>query len=136
MKKMFVLFLALIAGNLLAQGQSYTGTTEENFADFWNSYCNNPAFQKSRIKFPLECITYSSGLEEGEEEETEYINAKDWKYDKIYEYYYDLPQIRIEPKDEFYLVTRCGIESGYSVVYAFKLYDNKWYLIGIITYDF
>ncbi len=135
MKKMFFLLLALIAGNLLAQGQSYSGGAEENFADFWKSYCNNSEFQKSRIKFPLECVTYSSGME-GDQVETDYINAKDWKYDKVYVYDYDLPQIKIEFKDEFYLVTRSGIESGYSIIYAFKLYDKKWYLMGVITYDY
>ena len=131
MKKMFVLFLALIAGNLLAQGQSYSGATEEFFGDFWNSYCNNSVFQKSRVKFPLPCISY---YDEGETE-TVYISAKDWKYDRVYEYSYELPQIRIESKNESYLVTRAGIESGYSVVYIFNLYDKKWYLIGIVIND-
>ena len=135
MKKMFLLLLALIAGNLLAVGQSYNGAAEENFADFWKSYCTNSEFQKSRIKFPLECVTYSPGFEK-DEIETEHINAKDWKYDKVYEYDYDLPQIKIEAKDGYYLVTRCGIESGYSVIYAFKLYNSKWYLMGVIIYDY
>ena len=135
MKKILLLLLALIAGNLLAHGQSYYGSTEENFADFWKSYCTNSEFQKSRIKFPLECVTYSSGFE-NDEIETDYINAKDWKFDKVYEYIYDLPQIKIEAKGDYYLVTRCGIESGFSVVYAFKLYNKKWYLMGIITYNY
>lgn len=103
----------------------------ETFAEFWKSFCNDPSFQKSRIKFPLVLTYYEETFDDwgSVTEKTEYLLATDWHFDD----FKDTPeyQVLIEKKDGAYCVILAGRECGIHVEYYFKSDNGKWYLVRV-----
>lgn len=113
------------AGIVLMQRQAGS----EDFLDFWRSFCNNPSFQKSRVKIPLRYIIYETYFDDyGEEinqETTSFIY--EWKYEKLSEEF----EIQIEKDHDSYKVYFDHKLYQFSLLYVFNQYKGKWYLTEI-----
>ena len=103
----------------------------ETFAEFWKSFCNDPAFQKSRIKFPLLLTYYEETFDDwgSVTKKTDYVYATEWRFDD----FKDTPeyQVLIEKKDGVYSVIQAGRECGIHVEYFFESNNGKWYLVRV-----
>lgn len=115
-----------------AENVVYEQTNEpEMFTEFWKSFCNDPAFQKSRIQFPLVLTYYEETFDDwgSVTEKTDYLYATDWHFDD----FKDTPeyQVLIEKKDDVYSVIQAGRECGIHVEYFFRSYKGKWYLVRV-----
>lgn len=90
----------------------------ENFTEFWELFCSDPMFQKSRIGFPLPYTYYEEEWENNDDiEVNDYLYSEEWHYDKMYDIE---TQIKIEQKDDSYIVTRSGRENGICIIYIFN----------------
>jgi hypothetical protein len=111
----------------------------EDFDSFFWVFMTDSAFQKSRIKFPLKCITWKTKLngdaDLGGEIDTIQISETKWHYDPFYINFatertqvYDNFKLKLRPSNERVLHWY-GVESGGDAKYFFKGFDGKWYLI-------
>ena len=119
----------VIAGDEAGMVSAQRQASSEDFWGFWRSFCNNPSFQKSRVKIPLRYIIHESYFDDyGEEinhETTSFIY--EWKYEKPSEEF----EIQIEKDHDSYKVYFDHKQYQFSLLYVFNQYEGKWYLTEI-----
>jgi hypothetical protein len=131
MKKILVASFTLL---LLTLKFATCQNVKENFNSFMYQFGSDSEFQKSRIHFPLEFITWANPYEIGGEIDTLYIEMENWEHDYFYMNQSYRPQIYdnfdgvLKDTDER-LFQWIGIETGVDVKYFFKRIDGKWFLI-------
>lgn len=105
----------------------------EDFNDFFYKFMIEPDFQLSRIKFPLEFISFKDGVP-GADIDTIFITKVEWKHNYYYLHnesipiIYDNYEMKIKDTDERVFIW-AGVENGINVKSFFKRIDGKWYLI-------
>lgn len=112
---------------------TFENSNPETFIPFLQKFMSDSAFQKSRIKFPLETL-FLEGTEDGDyKEKTENTNSNDWKFISLYDKaksitnFSDSWDSKINEKDKMLLYIG-GVENGINIKYFFTKIDEKWYL--------
>lgn len=109
---------------------------QEEFTDFWRLFYGEPAFQKSRIKYPLRYsfFEYDYDGETDEFQETiRYIYENEWKYETMYD---EITTTVIKKHDDYaYFAIRTGIDCGIYIKYIFNSFNGKWYLTKVDDYS-
>lgn len=114
----------------------FANSQSEKFEEFIDKFCMDSSFQVSRVKFPLEYISWDY---EADKELTLHIQKENYKYDKLYYYsdayavFYDNFDCKIRDSDE--MVFRWKGLTDMDRKYYFKKIENKWFLIKILDYD-
>jgi hypothetical protein len=112
----------------------------EDFGGFFWQFMTDSSFQKSRIKFPLDRITWRTMLN-GDMDvfgdiDTLHILESNWVYDPFYIHFasertqiYDNYKLMLRPTNERVLHWY-GVENGGDAKYFFMSFESKWYLIS------
>jgi len=105
----------------------------EKFDSFFWRFMTDSSFQSSRIKFPLEYITWKDEID-GEIDSNK-IKKSEWEYDSFYinraserTQIYDNFNLNLRPTNERVLHSY-GVETGGDAKYYFTGFDGKWHLI-------
>ncbi|WP_243348929.1 hypothetical protein [Parabacteroides sp. FAFU027] len=101
---------------------------KEGFDVFFNRFQKDSVFQKDRIVFPLKNLSYNTETNSFDEK---MINKKEWTFtdfSKLPKKY--LKSITKLSDDEFDYNIQIE-DTGVSVMYIFKIYNDKWYLVVI-----
>jgi len=117
---------------------------DENFETFYSKFYSDAAFQQSRIYWPLDGGMHQISFgPDGKTTTTKwvkgnkitYLNLETPKasYDKENKIAPSTATRTIELKDGIYIETFASQGCGCSIIYHYKLIDNKWYLV---YYDF
>ncbi len=120
----------------LAKKENYDN---EDFNIFFMRFMTDSVFQKSRIKYPLKYITWSTNsygdVDLGGEIDTIQITEANWQYDPFYfnnaserTQIYDNFELKFRPSNER-LLHWYGIETGGDAKYYFNGFEGKWFLI-------
>ena len=114
---------------------------KEDFHAFLDDFNNEEIFQMKRIKFPIP-VTAPDTEHEGMAPKTDTIGKYEWEtldltYDSTfatrqYDRYYQTVVFR---KDSAVVEVR-GIDNGIYADYYFKLFDKKWFLVGLKEMSF
>lgn len=105
------------------------------FYDFISSFCQNSSYQKSRIKFPLECDFNG---------QKRVIKAKDWHFSKLYYnsdmytvFFPDIDAMKLETDESVDNVNVLWYNTTSSTVssYSFEKQDGQWWLMRIDERD-
>jgi Domain of unknown function (DUF4348) len=113
---------------------SFGQETKEDFDSFFFQFATEKEFQRERIKFPLEYVTWENEEDAGGKIITTKITKDEWKHDYFYMNENYRPQIfdnfegTLRDTDER-LFQWIGTETGVDVKYYFKRIDGKWYLV-------
>jgi hypothetical protein len=113
--------------------------SNEDFWTFFWKFMTDSSFQTTRIKFPVDYVTWkelpNGNIDLGGEIVTIKIAAKDWKYDNFYintanerTQVYDNFNLKFQPTNERVLHW-FGVETCGDSRYYFKGFDGEWYLV-------
>ncbi len=104
------------------------------FYDFISSFCQNSAYQKSRVKFPLPCTVNGQKIT---------VTRDEWHFSKLYYnsdiytvFFPDMRSVRLETdksvtkvKVQWYNISSDVVSS-----YNFEKTDDKWMLTSIVEH--
>ncbi|MBK8517648.1 MAG: DUF4348 domain-containing protein [Saprospiraceae bacterium] len=120
------LFLGIIILSLSSCSVFHKGKKEtiEDFDQFYNRFHSDPAFQMSRINFPIR-----GKMIDGDNEKT--WTKSNWALLKVKIYDVDKKKYKVSyKKTEKSFVEKFWLEnSGFSSEYIFEVIDNKWMLV-------
>ena len=107
---------------------------KENFNTFFNRFQEDSVFQIKRIEFPIKYYIHESGSYMDDSgnivdlsDRVVIVNKNEWKYQNFNEY----EKIISEINGNEYNVELQIVDTGVSINYIFKIYNDKWYLIEI-----
>jgi hypothetical protein len=107
---------------------------QENFDVFFNKFQKDSIFQIDRIDFPLKCYIYESGSYMDDEgnvvdlDNSEIVFEKEnWNYQIFVGYKNFISKIT----DSEYNLELQIEDTGVSINYIFRLYNDFWYLVEI-----
>lgn len=103
---------------------------EENFDKFFKDFCKTPAFQLSRIKFPLKVVVVDD-----EKRNEKAIQQNDWRHTNLLKLKKDHPKNKLETVDKTIDskdVVFTNKESGEIVHHLFSKIDYQWYMTSIV----
>lgn len=129
MKYSGIIFIILL-GFSVVKGQD-----SENFDLFLFKFASDPAFQLSRIQFPLKLTTWSNPYEVGGETVIKEVKKEDWNHDYLFAVYdaraqvYDNHEGKLRDTDER-MFQWIGVENGVNVKYFFKRINGEWFLVA------
>ena len=113
--------------------------SNEDFWTFFWKFMTDSSFQTTRIKFPVDYVTWkelpNGDIDLGGEIVTIKISAKDWEYDDFYintanerTQVYDNFNLKFQPTNERVLHS-FGVETGGDAKFYFKGFGGEWYLV-------
>lgn len=107
----------------------------EGFTKFWESFTTSPAFQKSRIAFPLPYAywDYMYDDDDGPSVITDSIAKENWNFENFHET--SEYQVLKENKGDSFNIIFAGRNCGIHEEYIFELNNGEWYLTRIEDYS-
>lgn len=123
--------------------EAYKEYSNEHFDQFVRKFSNDSIFQLSRIKFPLDYVTWKT-LSDGQpdwygEIDTMKITANEWRHRDLTIFHsaflakevYDNFDMKLRPTNER-VVHIFVYETGVTTKYFLKAIEGKWFLVKVI----
>lgn len=135
-KARIVLAIAAVLCALTCAAQTKPNNQErEDFFEFFQVFCQDSAFQLTRIRFPLTETYLSSNLDTVitrriRKDEWKFIQIKEFK-SNTFEYYFDSFSNRKLPDSDEMVYAIIGVENGIQVNYYFKRENYQWFLVKV-----